>query len=269
MSAIVTGSAALPPMQPFVPRRVVVCGGDTGLGRAVAEVMAERGASIGLLYKHDREAAERTAEAVRLRGVDAVLTRLDPTKLHSVRDQTEDVVDALGGIDVLVVDGHPQAQGSVLEVEIDEWRQVMLDELDSSFFVIQLAARRMVRERRGGRIIAVTWLPDHNLMNDSAAFEAAEDGLAGVVRRSALELAPHAITVNSVSPGDIAEYGSPEPRTRDDIPLGRAGYLREVAEVIAFLASDKASYVTGASIAVDGGMLLTGPTSQRVGETRP
>lgn len=268
-----SGPDARPPAGPFVARRVVVSGADSDVGRAAAELFADRGADLGLLYAQSRDRALATARAVAGRGRRAVMSRLDPAEVHSVRDQVEDVVDELGGLDVLVVDGRVESRGSVLEVEPDEWRGVIGAELDTSFFVIQLGARRMVREGRGGRIVALTWLPDHHRLSDSAAVEAAEDGLAGVVRRSALELAAHGITVNSVSPGLIAAPGdegdADDVERAGHVPLGRAGDPREVAEVIAFLASDAAGYVTGASVAVDGGMLLTGPAPMRVGNSRP
>lgn len=263
------GPEAYTPDEPFVARRVVVSSADSDVGRAAAELFADRGADVGLLYTDDREAALVTAQSVAARGQLAIMSRLDPSEIDSIRDQVEDVVDQLGGVDVLVVGGRLDSGGSMLEVEPDAWRSVLSAELDAAFFAIQLAARRMVRDGRGGRIIAVTWVPDHHNMTGSAAVEAAEDGLSGVVRRSALELAEHRITVNAVSPGDIAATGAQGDLVRDDIPLRRLGNPREVAEVIGFLASDPAGYITGASVPVDGGMQLTGPASSRVGTTRP
>lgn len=255
--------------EPFVARRVIISSADSDVGRAAAELFADRGADIGLLYATDRDVAEETARSISARGRLAIMTRLDPSEVSSIRDQVEDVVDELGGVDVLVVGGRIDTSGSMLEVEPDAWRTVLSAELDASFFAIQLVARRMVRDRRGGRIIAVTWVPDHHNMTGSAAVEAAEDGLSGVVRRSALELAAYGITVNSVSPGDISVMGTSGDLVRDDIPLGRVGSPQEVAQVIGFLASDSAGYITGASVPVDGGMQLTGPASSRVGTTRP
>lgn len=255
---------ATPPDDPFIARRVVIAGADSPVGRAASELFADRGADVGLLYSHDREAALRTAQSVAARGRRAIVSRLDPSEVRTVRDQVEDVVDELGGLDVLVVDGGTGTQRAMLEVEPDDWRATMSEELDAAFFTMQLAARRMVREERGGRIVAVTWLPDHQSMNGSAAMEAAEDGLSGIVRRTAVELAPHGITVNAVSPGDVHDPQSDGDPDRADVPLGRAADPREIAEVIAFLSSDAASYVTGASVVVDGGKLLANRTASAV-----
>lgn len=258
------GPDALPPPEPFIARRVVVSGADSPLGRAAAELFAARGADLGLLYAHDRDAAMRTAQSVSARGRRAVVSELEPSQVSSVRDQVEDVVDALGGVDVLVVDGRTGTARPMLEVEPEEWRETISTELDAAFFTIQLAARRMVREDRGGRVIAITWLPDHQSLTTSAALDAAEDGLSGVVRRTAVELAPHGITVNAVIPGDVMDPDDEAGDAREDVPLGRAGDPREIAEVIAFLGSDGASYVTGASVVVDGGKLLANRTATAV-----
>ena len=123
----------------------------------------------------------------------------------------------------------------------------------------------MVDGGHGGRIIAVTSVHEHQPMVGSSAYDAAKHGLGGLVKTAALELAPYAITVNAVAPGEIATamtgHEDVDPLTveRPGIPLGRPGDAREVAAVIAFLASPGAAYVTGSSVVVDGGMLQMGP----------
>ena len=151
------------------------------------------------------------------------------------------------------------------ELGVDEWRRTVATDLDGAFVCIQRAARRMVQAGNGGRIIAVTSVHEHQPRVGSAAYDAAKHGLGGLIKTLALELGEHAITANSVAPGEIAtamndlEDADPHEIHRPGIPLARPGDAREIASVIAFLASPAASYVTGASWVVDGGMLQMGP----------
>ena len=138
-------------------------------------------------------------------------------------------------------------------------------DLDRAFCCIQRAARRMVQVGHGGRLIAVTSVHEHQPRVGSAAYDAAKDGLGGLIKTLAPELGQDAITANSLAPGEIAtpmtgqEDEDPHTEHRPGVPLGRPGDAREMSAVIAFLASPQASYVTGASWPVDGGMLQMGP----------
>ena len=148
---------------------------------------------------------------------------------------------------------------------LDQWRHTMATDLDGAFLCIQRAARRMVTSGRGGRIIAITSVHEHQPRVGSGAYDAAKHGLGGLIKTAALELGTHGITANSVAPGEIATPMTgqtdeePSGTDRPGVPLGRPGDAREIAAVVAFLASPAASYVTGASWVVDGGMLQMGP----------
>ena len=152
-----------------------------------------------------------------------------------------------------------------LDLSYEVWRTTVATDLDGAFVCIQRAARHMVPAGHGGRIIAITSVHEHQPRVGAAAYDAAKHGLGGLIKTIALELGRHGITANSVAPGEIATpmtgQADVDPRTvdRPGVPLGRPGDAREIAAVVAFLASPAASYVTGASWAVDGGMTQMGP----------
>ncbi len=240
----------------------IVTGSDSGIGRATAVALAGRGLDIAITWHSDEEGAAQTAREVRDRGRTAVVARLDASRPQDAAKVVDELADALGGVDVLVNNAGTGHESSVLDVTLDEWRTVLDTDLLGAFFIAQAAARRMVAAGRGGRIINVTSVHEHVPLRRAVAYVAAKHGLGGVTKVMALELAEHGITVNSVAPGEIAtpmtgnEDVDPRTRDRPDIPVGRPGDAREVAATIAHLASPEASYTTGATFVVDGGLLL-------------
>jgi NAD(P)-dependent dehydrogenase (short-subunit alcohol dehydrogenase family) len=173
-----------------------------------------------------------------------------------------ELADALGGVDVLVNNAGTGASAPFLETDLDAWDHVLAVDLTGAFLAGQEAARRMAAVGRGGRIVNVTSVHEHVPLRGSSAYCAAKGGLGLLTKVMALELAEHGITVNAVAPGEIAtpmtgaEDEDPRDIVRPAIPVGRPGDAREVAAAIAFLASPEASYTTGASFVIDGGLLL-------------
>jgi NAD(P)-dependent dehydrogenase (short-subunit alcohol dehydrogenase family) len=240
----------------------IVTGSDSGIGRATAVALAEDGFDVGVTWHSDEEGAEGTAREVAKRGRRAEMRRLDLTALPDAADQIDDLCEALGGIDVLVNCAGAGASTPFVEAEWDAWRSVLDVDLNGAFLCGQRAARRMLAQGRGGRIVNVTSVHEHVPLRGSAAYCAAKGGLGMLTKVMALELAEHGITVNSIAPGEIAtpmtghEDVDPSRVRRPGIPMGRPGDAREIAAVVAFLASPGASYVTGASLVADGGLLL-------------
>ena len=249
----------------FNPRTAIVTASDSGIGKATAVALARAGMDVGITWHTDEAGAQGTAEEVRKVGRKAVVAWLDTTDLPGCGDVIDRLADELGGVDVFVNNAGTGESASVLEMSYDAWRKIVAADLDGAFVCIQRAARRMVDAGQGGRIIAITSVHEHQPRVGSSAYDAAKHGLGGLIKTAALELGQYGVTANSVAPGEIAtpmtdlEDVDPHTVARPGVPLGRPGSAFEIASVVAFLASPASSYVTGASWAVDGGMLQMGP----------
>ncbi len=248
-----------------MPRCAIVTASDSGIGKATAVALAAAGLDVGITWHEDEAGAQGTAEEVRGLGRRAEVRRLDLEQLPDAVDVVDELADALGGpLWAFVSNAGGGSGGPFLELSYDTWRTRMRVNLDGAFLGMQRAARRMVAGA-GGRIVAVTSVHEHAPRVGSTDYVTAKHGLGGLVKNAALELSAHGITVNAVAPGEITtpltgqEDTDPTTVPRPGVPLGRPGSAQEMAAVIAFLCSDAASYVTGASFVADGGMLLMGP----------
>ena len=240
----------------------VVTGADSGIGKATAIALARAGYDVGITWHGDEAGAAATTEEVEAVGRRALARPMDLSDLPDAAGVIDALVKGLGGIDVLVNNAGTIASKPFLEQDFAGWRSVLDVDLDGAFLCSQRAARHMVGAGTPGRIVNVTSVHEHIPLVGFSAYCAAKGGLGLLTRVMALELAEHGIRVNAVAPGAVATPMSGQEDVdlaeleRPGIPLGRPGDAREVAEAVVFLASPAASYVTGASLVVDGGLLL-------------
>jgi NAD(P)-dependent dehydrogenase (short-subunit alcohol dehydrogenase family) len=237
----------------------VVTGGNSGIGRATSVALADAGFDLGVTWYRDEERAASVAKEVEAAGRRCELRHLDLHAVHDGAQAVDELAERLGGIDVLVNNAGYGTKKPFLDLELGEWQGVVDVNLTGAFLAAQAAARRMVEQGRGGAIVNVTSVHEHIPLSGSSPYTASKHGLGGLTKVMALELGEHRIRVNAVAPGQIATrmtgQEDQEPNAID-VPLGRAGDAREVAALIAWLASDAASYVTGASYVIDGGLTL-------------
>ncbi|MFE0759953.1 SDR family oxidoreductase [Streptomyces smyrnaeus] len=247
------------------PRVAVITGSDSGIGRATAVRLAQDGLDIGITWHTDRDGAQQTAALVQETGRRAAVRHLDLTRLPEAADAVDELADELGRVDVLVNNAGTGTRTPFLELDYPTVRDVLDIDLLGPFLCSQRAARRMVEQGDGGTVVNVTSVHEHQPRVGAGPYCAAKGGLGLLTQVMALELAEHGIRVNAVAPGEIAtpmtgqEDEDVRTASRPGVPLRRPGDAREVASVIAFLAGDDSTYVTGASWAVDGGMLRMGP----------
>jgi NAD(P)-dependent dehydrogenase (short-subunit alcohol dehydrogenase family) len=252
-----------------VAESAIVTGANSGIGQATAIALAEAGYDVGFTHLDDEAGAAKTAAEIEGHGRRCAHRPLDLGEPESGPPVIDALAEELGGVDVFVNNAGTMDHGPFLELDLETWRRVHDVDVTGAFLCCQAAARRMVAQGRGGRIVTVTSVHEHVPLDGSAAYCAAKGGLGMLTRAMALELAEHGIRANAVAPGEIATQMSdeegidPERVRRPMIPAGRPGHVREIADVIVFLASSAASYATGQSYVVDGGMLLMGAEANR------
>lgn len=245
----------------LIGKTALVTGASRGIGRAVALALAEAGADVAVNYVGREQSAEETAAAIRALGRRAVAIRADVSDAAQVEWMIQRVVEEFGRLDVLVNNAGITRDNLLIRMKEDEFNAVIDTNLKGVFHCTKAAARVMLRQR-GGRIVNISSVVGVTGNVGQANYAAAKAGVIGLTKACARELAGKGITVNCVAPGfietDMTEKLSDEQKARllSQIPLGRFGAAEDVARVVRFLASDEASYMTGQTIHVDGGMCM-------------
>jgi 3-oxoacyl-[acyl-carrier protein] reductase len=238
----------------------LVTGSSRGIGRGIAEELAARGAKVIVNYHSSLEAAEDVVNVIEGDGGSAVAIQADVSDFDAAQELVKATIDTFGQIDILVNNAGTTEDTLLMTMKEAQWDSVIDTNLKSVFNCCKAVARPMVRRKQGGRIINISSVSGLVGQAGQANYAASKAGIIGFTKSLAKELGSRNITVNAVAPGfvltDLTADLSPElvEQTLALIPLGRWGELKEIANVVAFLASDQSSYITGQVITVDGGI---------------
>jgi glucose 1-dehydrogenase len=245
----------------------IVTGGNTGIGKAIVLALAAQDVSIVVDYIADPEATDELEQQCSKLGDQAVGCDADVSKVADLQRLIDTAVKSFGRLDVMVNNAGIETRTSVLDTTEDQYEKVLEVNLKSAFFGTQLAAKRMIAQGGGGRIINITSVHEDWPMPGNTPYCLSKGGVRMLTRTAGVELGPHGITVVGVGPGAIATpinastMSDPAKMKRLDaaIPLGRMAQPSEIGNVVAFLASDAASYLTATTVFVDGGIMHSSP----------
>ena len=240
----------------------VITGGARNIGRMIAHYLADEGCAILVNALSDGAAAEAVAAEIVAKGGRAVAKLGDVTKEADANALAETAVAAFGRVDFLVSNAAVRNVVPFLEMSAEEWHSVLAVPLDGTFFCAKACVPHMIKAG-GGAIVTMGGISAHIGTPGRVHVSAAKMGLIGFTHALAMELAPHAITVNCVAPGSIdtvrgASAGvRPNRMGASEIPLGRQGRVEEIAGTVRHLCMPDGAYITGQTIHVNGGMFLT------------
>jgi glucose 1-dehydrogenase len=240
-----------------------VTGAATGIGKAIASAMASEGAAVVIDYVGQPTLANAVVQAIRAAGGKSLAIAADVSNPSEVNQLIQKTVETFGRLDILVNNAGLEYKYPFPEFPFDLWQKVIAVDLTGPFLCAQAGANAMIRQGQGGRIINISSVHEDLPMPTNAPYCAAKGGLRMLMRTIAVELAPHKITVNNIAPGaiytpidaDVESDHKIEGKLMAEIPLGRWGRPEEVAALAIFLASDSASYCTGGTFFIDGGMI--------------
>lgn len=242
-------------------KSALVTGASRGIGRSIALQLAEEGYNVAVNYAGSKDKAEAVVEEIKAKGVDSFVIQANVANGDEVKAMIKEVVSQFGSVDVLVNNAGITRDNLLMRMKEQEWDDVIDTNLKGVFNCIQKVTPQMLRQR-GGAIINLSSVVGAVGNPGQANYVATKAGVVGLTKSSARELASRGITVNAVAPGfivsDMTDALSDELKDQmlDQIPLARFGEDTDIANTVAFLASDKAKYITGQTIHVNGGMYM-------------
>jgi 3-oxoacyl-[acyl-carrier protein] reductase len=242
-------------------KTAVVTGGSRGIGRAIVLRLAQQGADVCFSYRGNAEAAQQTVKEIEALGRRGVAVQADVTQPEAAEELVKAALDAFGKVDILVNNAGITRDDLIMRMKPEDWRDVLETNLFGAFWTLKAVTRPMLRAK-SGRIINITSVSGQAGQTGQANYSSAKAGLIGLTKAAARELASRGITVNAVAPGFVlTELTQDLPENllemaRERTPLGRFGTPEDMANAVAFLASDEAAYITGQVLAVDGGLVM-------------
>ena len=242
-------------------KTAVVTGASRGIGRAIALKLAQDGANVVVNYSGSRDKAEAVVAEIQAMGQQAIAVQASVANADEVKELMNTALQTFGSIDILVNNAGITRDNLLMRMKEDEWDAVMATNLKGVFLCTKAVARQMMKQR-AGRIINVASIVGVAGNAGQANYVAAKAGVIGLTKTTAKELAARNILVNAVAPGFIATDMTDELPTDvkeamlQQIPLAKLGQPEDIANVVAFLASDAASYMTGQTLHIDGGMVM-------------
>src|SRR5277367_2262893 len=245
----------------------IVTGGNSGIGLAIVLELAKQGASIVIDYVSHPEATAALEQQVRALGEQAIGVQADVSKIADLQKLIDAAVQKFGRVDIMVNNAGVETRTSILDTTEAQYEKVLAINLKSAFFGTQLAAQQMIKQGGGGRIINITSVHEDWPMPGNTAYCLSKGGMRMLTRTAGVELASHGILVVGVGPGAVATpintSTMQDPtllqKLNNAIPLGRMARPEEIASLVAFLASDGASYMTATTVFADGGIMQGSP----------
>ena len=246
---------------------IIVTGGNSGIGKAFVETIGRLGAKVVIDYRSHPEATEAIEEEIGELGGTCIGVQADVSKLEDLQRLINEAVSRYGRLDVMVNNAGIETRTSILDTTPDDFDKVLNVNLRGVFFATQYAAKQMIAQGGGGRVINISSVHEDWPMPNNTPYCVAKGGVRMLTRTAGVELAPHGVSIVNVGPGAVATpindstMNNPEllAKLNAAIPMGRMAQPEEIAKLVAFLASDSASYITATTIFADGGIMQSSP----------